>query len=291
MNPIVLAIISVSVIGLLCAVMLSIASKIMAVPVNENESKIRECLPGANCGACGYAGCDGYAAALANGEEDKTNLCVPGSDGVARDIAGILGVEAADVIEQVAIMHCRGDCDKTQDKMDYQGVQSCKAAKLFYGGRGSCVYGCLGLGDCMNVCPQNAISIVKGIASIDTGECVGCGLCAKECPNHIITIENDNLRTMVTCNNHDKGAVTRKVCSHGCIGCQKCVKNCPVQAISIDNNLASIDYSKCIHCGKCEEVCVTGCIMDADFRGLWNKPVEETVQAQDDIRVEEKEEA
>ncbi len=282
MNAIIIAIVSVAVIGLICAIILAIASKIMAVPVDETAQKIRECLPGANCGACGFAGCDGYAAALASGEIKKTNLCVPGSEGVAKKVADVLGVEAEEVIEQVAVIHCRGNCDYTADKMDYQGISSCKAAKLFYGGKGSCTYGCLGFGDCAAVCPQGAICIEKGIANIDPRKCIGCGLCAKTCPNKVISLEVDTIRTMVTCNNHDKGAVTRKVCSHGCIGCQKCVKNCPAEAIVVENNLAKIDYSKCQHCGKCEEVCVTGCIMDADFRGLWNhaKPIEEPATTQ-----------
>jgi len=279
MNGIVLAIVSVTVIGLICAIVLSIASKVMAVPVNETETKIRECLPGANCGACGYAGCDGYAAALASGEETKTTKCIPGSDGVAAQIAGVLGVEAEDVVEQVAVIHCRGNCNVTQDKMDYQGIESCKAAKLFYGGRGSCTYGCLGFGDCAAVCPQDAIYIKDGIANVNTHKCIGCGLCAKTCPNGLISVENDTIKTMVTCNNQDKGAVTRKVCSHGCIGCMKCVKNCPADAITVEKNLARIDYSKCIHCGKCAEVCVTGCIMVADFRGIWNKEKTEEQQA------------
>ena len=270
MNGIILSIVSVTVIGLICAVILSIASKIMAVPVDETQIKIRECLPGANCGACGYAGCDGYAAALASGEEKKTTKCIPGSDSVAAQIAGALGVEAEDVIEQVAIIHCRGDCDVTSRKMDYQGINGCRAAKLFYGGTGTCTYGCLGLGDCANVCPQDAICIEKGIAHVDTRKCIGCGLCARTCPQHLITTEADTIRTMVTCSNHDKGAVTRKACTHGCIGCQKCVKTCTAQAISMDNNLSKIDYSLCVNCGQCIEACPTGCIMEADFRGLFN---------------------
>ena len=270
MNGIVIAIVSVTVIGLICAVILSIASKIMAVPVNETQSNIRDCLPGANCGACGYAGCDGYAAALASGEETRTTKCIPGSDGVAAQIAGILGVEAEDVIEQVAVIHCRGDCDATHKKTDYQGIESCRAVKLFYGGTGTCTYGCIGLGDCAKVCPQDAICIEKGIAHVDTRKCIGCGMCVRTCPQSLITTEADTIRTMVTCNNHDKGAVTRKACSHGCIGCQKCVKNCPVQAISMNNNLSVIDYSLCTGCGTCDDLCPTGAIMEADFRGKFN---------------------
>ena len=270
MNSIILAIVSVSVIGLICSIVLAVASKIMAVPVDETEVKIRDCLPGANCGACGYAGCDGYAAALAKGEIQKANMCVPGGDSTARKIADILGIEAGDVVEQVAVIHCRGDCDVTGDKLNYQGINSCAAAKLFYGGHGKCTYGCLGYGDCASVCPNNAICIEKGIARIDTRRCIGCGLCAKKCPNGLITTEDDTIKTMVTCNNKDKGAVTRKSCTHGCIGCFKCAKECPAHAITVENNLAKIDYSKCIHCGKCAEVCTTGCIMVADFTGIHN---------------------
>ena len=65
---ILIATLIVAAVGLFCAVMLVLAAKFFAVSEDETEKSIRECLPGANCGACGYAGCDGYAKALA---EDK----------------------------------------------------------------------------------------------------------------------------------------------------------------------------------------------------------------------------
>ena len=110
MNPILLAVLSVAIIALLCSVMLVVASKVMAVPEDPLFPAVRECLPGANCGACGYAGCDGYAKALASGEEKRTNLCVPGGDGGAAAVAAVLGVEAEDVEEMVAAVVCGGDC-------------------------------------------------------------------------------------------------------------------------------------------------------------------------------------
>ena len=109
MNPILLAILAVTVIGVICAVFLAVASKIMAVPENELAKQIRACLPGANCGACGYAGCDGYAKALAEEKGIQTNLCVPGADTVSRQLSDLLGVEFQDVVEQVAMVKCRGD--------------------------------------------------------------------------------------------------------------------------------------------------------------------------------------
>ncbi len=255
-------------IGILCAVILVLASKFFAVEVDETYSKVRECLPGANCGACGYAGCDGYAAALANGKEKNAGLCIPGGDGAANAVAEILGLEVGDVVEKVAVIHCYGDCEHTSNKMDYVGIETCEAAKLMYGGQGKCVYGCMGFGDCVKVCPQEAICIENGIAHIDTRKCIGCGLCAKACPRGLITIMNDVERVIVTCNNTEKGAAVRSKCSNGCIGCKKCEKNCPSEAIKVENNLARIDYDKCTNCGLCAENCPVGCILVSDFSGI-----------------------
>ena len=66
MNEILLPILLVAGIGLVLGLGLAIASKVMAVPVDEKEEKITEVLPGANCGACGFSGCAGYAAALSS---------------------------------------------------------------------------------------------------------------------------------------------------------------------------------------------------------------------------------
>ncbi len=251
----------VTAIGAVCAIILVLASKFFAVDEDETVKKIRECLPGANCGACGYAGCDGYAAALAENGGVKTNLCVPGADATARQIADILGVEFEDVVEKVAVIHCLGDCNHTSNKMDYVGIESCEAAKLMYGGRGKCVFGCIGFGDCAKVCPNDAICIENGIAHIDRRKCVGCGLCAKACPRGLIEIVDDVEKVFVTCNNSEKGAAVRVKCTNGCIGCKKCEKNCPEGAITVENNLAKIDYSKCSKCAKCAEGCPVGCIV------------------------------
>ena len=271
MTEILTAVIPVVIIGIICAAVLVIASKLMAVKEDERFPKIRECLPGANCGACGYAGCDGYAKALCENSDTPTNLCVPGADAVSKQLSEILGVEFEDVIEQVAVVHCAGDCTHTQDKVEYKGIESCAAAKLLYGGKGSCTYGCLGLGDCMNACPKNAIYIKDGIAHVDQHECIGCGICTKTCPNHIISLVADVEKVVVTCSNQDKGAVTRKVCSNGCIGCKKCERVCPSKAIKVVDNVAVIDYSKCPDCedfGICAKNCTTGCIMISDLSGI-----------------------
>lgn len=261
MNAILIPILAVTIIGLICGVGLAVASAVMAVKEDERFPAIRECLPGANCGACGFSGCDGYATALLE-PGTKTNLCVPGGSEAAEKLAEVLGVEAESVEPKTAIVHCGGDCDKTEPKEDYRGIATCQAAKMLFGGSGTCSFGCLGLGDCMKVCPNEAISLVKGIAVIDTALCAGCGLCAKTCPQSLISVIPKAAKTAVLCSNKDKGAVTRKACSAGCIGCMKCVKTCEHEAITVDGNLASIDYAKCVGCGKCAAECPTGALHD-----------------------------
>ena len=265
MTDILFAVLIVTGIGLVCGIILAVVSKFTRVEVDEQVEKLRACLPGANCGACGYTGCDGYAFALKNGA--KTNLCVPGADAVAKDIADILGVEAEDVIEQVALVKCTGTCGVVDRKYEYQGITSCAAVKTLYGGSGNCVYGCLGYGDCVNVCPNNAVSIKDGVAVINPDECLGCGLCAKICPNRVISMIPDVQRIAVRCRNKQKGADTRKICKNGCIGCKKCELNCPTKAIKVTDNLAVIDNSLCDNCGKCAEVCPVKCIEVANFTG------------------------
>jgi len=262
---ILLPIIAVTVIGLVCAIMLVVASKVMAVPEDETYVQIRACLPGANCGACGYAGCDGYAHALADGSEDRTNLCIPGADAAAASVAAVLGVEAQDVVEMVAFVACCGDSSCTTLKHEYHGISSCAAANLLFSGDGACSHGCLGYGDCVAVCPNDAICIEDGLAHVKPSLCAGCGMCAKACPNHLIKIVPDTIKTIVRCSNVDKGAITRKACTKGCIGCKKCEKECPVGAITVVNNVAIIDHSKCTNCGHCAEICTTGCIAAVDL--------------------------
>ena len=252
-------------IGLLCSVILIVANIFFAVKEDETAVAIRDCLPGANCGACGYSGCDGYAKALSDKVADKTNLCVPGGDGTAKQIAAILGVEAEDVVEKVAYVSCNGTCDAVKKMYEYSGIKTCRAAGMAYSGDKFCSYACLGYGDCAAICPENAIAIENGVAHIDPQKCIGCGMCARECPQSIIRLINDTSKVVVKCSNHDKGADTRKICSNGCIGCMKCQKTCQHGAIKVENNLATIDYSLCTGCGECAKACPVHCIDFGNF--------------------------
>ncbi len=258
-NDVLIAFSVVAGLGLIAAVLLALASHFLHVKEDETYLNVRACLPGVNCGACGYAGCDDYAKAVAEGNA-KTNLCIPGADAVSKEISNILGTEFQDVVEMVAFVRCNGNVNATSKNNVYDGIVSCAAASMIYGGPNACNYGCLGCGDCAKACPSGAICVMDGIARINREICTGCGLCVETCPKDIIEIIPQTATVAVLCSSKDKGGVARKKCANACIGCKKCEINCPEKAIAVENNLASIDYSKCTGCGLCAENCPTNCI-------------------------------
>ncbi|HZK72054.1 MAG TPA: RnfABCDGE type electron transport complex subunit B [Clostridia bacterium] len=242
-------------IGLLAGIILTIASKLMAVEVNEAVNKVHEALPGVNCGACGFSGCEDYAKNIIDDKTVKTNLCTPGGSEVAMKISNILGIDFQAVVGLQAIVKCSGTLGNTSYVMEYEGLQSCAANKLFYRGRGACHNACLGYGDCTSVCEFDAIKVVDNVAHVDKSKCVGCGMCVAKCPQHIIKIMPASQKIFVRCSSTDSGGYTKSVCKAGCISCKKCEKVCPVEAIMVKNNYARIDVEKCIGCKKCMEVC------------------------------------
>ncbi len=247
-------IIIVGVIGLLAGIVLAVASIVMAVPKDEKAEALEAVLPGANCGACGYSGCPGYAAAMAKGEA-QPGLCSPGGAAVAAQCGEILGSGAVSMEKKAAVVHCMGSADNTEEKMNYDGLSSCTAATQLAGGASSCRFGCLGLGDCLRACDYGAIEICNGLAVINQDRCVACGKCAAACPKSLIRIEPVKPLAVVRCSSCDKGRDTMKACKVGCIGCMKCQKTCEFGAITVKNGLASVDPEKCTGCGQCAEAC------------------------------------
>ena len=254
-------------ISLILGVLLALISRFFAVEEDATVKAVRSCLPGVNCGACGYKGCDDYAAAVANGSA-KPNLCVPGAEMTAKELGEILGVEVETPEDMVAYVHCNGHCEATTKKAAYDGITSCKAAAMLYGGPNACRFGCLGLGDCAKACPSNAICLKDGVAHVDTTLCLGCGLCSTICPKQVISLIPQVTEAVVACSNTDKPAEARKACTNACIGCRKCEKACEHQAVTVTNNLAKLDYDKCVGCGRCAEVCPTGAMRRVVFADI-----------------------
>lgn len=241
--------------GLLLGIVLGIAGKLLAAAVNEKEVAVRACLPGVNCGACGYAGCDAYAAAVA-AETAPTNLCVVAGEKGAREIAAVMGKAAGKVQKRAAVVRCSGSCKHTGDKYIYDGVKTCAAAAVAPGGgQRACEYACLGFGACAEACPQQCIDIIDGVAVVQQERCIACGKCVAVCPKELITVQAAERPYTVRCSSHDKGKAVKDVCDIGCIGCGLCAKVCPVDAIKMDRDLARIDQELCIACGACAEKC------------------------------------
>ena len=269
--------------GLVFGLVLAAASKVFYVETDPRLDQLNECLPGANCGGCGFAGCGAYAEAVLKGEA-PVGKCASGGNEAAKAMAAIMGVEAGEVTRKVALVRCSGA--RTYDaegnltkgakmKATYEGFHDCLAASRV-GGSGplSCKFGCLGYGSCTKVCKYGAISVKNGVAVVDEDLCVGCMACAQVCPRKIITAVEPSQNVIIACNSLAKGAVTNRACTVGCIGCGKCMKNCPSGAITITNNLAQIDSSKCTNCGECAKVCPKGLIKDSNVENLGDpKPV------------------
>lgn len=250
---ILIATLVVGTIGLLIGVALVAAGAFFHVEVDEREAAVRANLPGNNCGACGYAGCDALAAAIVSGSA-PANACPICSADAAQAIGAVMGVSVSAAQRRVAHVHCSGSCAKSPAQVSYVGIADCRAAALAGLSPSACSYGCMGFGSCAKACPQDAIVMVDGLARVRSADCVGCGLCVDTCPQGLISLIPDGVFS-VRCSSHDKGPAVKKVCTAGCIGCGLCVKQCEYGAITLDNNLAHIDPDKCTGCGKCAEKC------------------------------------
>ena len=246
-------------IGAIFGVVLTFASKAFHVDTDERISKVAENLGGANCGACGYPGCDALAEAIVRGDAPVDACTACGSEKTAA-IARIMGVEVAARQDNVARVLCQGEKGIANERYRYIGYDSCHAAAALSGGPKVCPYSCLGLGDCMDACHFGAIRINNGIASIDPDKCAGCGNCAKACPRSVISLMPRDTTVMVRCRNESVARTAREACMKACIGCKKCERTCRYGAIRVENGYASIDREKCTRCGECAAACPCGCI-------------------------------
>ncbi len=254
MSSIIIATVVIGLVGVLVGIGLVYIGNKFHVDVDERESAVREVLPGNNCGACGYAGCDAMAAAIADGEA-PVNGCPVGGAAVAEKVGQIMGVSAEAAARKVAFVRCNGTDEHTSKRNEYYGIQDCRAVVLGGIPYSNCAYGCLGLGSCSEVCPENAIRFRNGVAVVNKEACVGCGLCVKNCPRHLIELVPYDQKVLVRCSNPEKGKSVKENCDVGCIGCKLCTRQCESGAITVDEALARIDYSKCTNCGKCAEKC------------------------------------
>src|SRR3989339_37943 len=257
---IILATLILGILGFVFAALLGLAAQKFHVEEDLRVSTIMAILPGANCGACGSAGCHDFAEKLIKGEVAVSGGTVGGHE-VAQKIAHIMGVEGEDIHKKIATIHCGAKSSQRKKKAEYFGVKTCSASNIVDGGGLFCRYGCLGYGDCFCVCPFDAIAMKDGLPVVDPEKCTACGKCVSACPRSIISLRLYAAKVYVACSSHDKGADVRKICPVGCIACKICEKQVP-EVFKVEDNLAMMDYSKLdISCDIAIEKCPTKCIV------------------------------
>jgi Na+-translocating ferredoxin:NAD+ oxidoreductase subunit B len=261
---------TLSAIGTSAAVVLYFVSQKFKVYEDPRIGEVENSLPAANCGGCGYAGCRAFAEACVKASELGDLHCPVGGNDTMSLVAGILGLEPVKKDARVAFIRCNGTCDHRPKTSTFDGAATCAIAASVYSGETDCQWGCLGYGDCYNVCDFDAIELRSdlGVPRIIDDKCVACGACVEACPKNLIELRKKfpkDRKVVVACRNTDKGGIARKACAVACIGCSKCEKECKFDAITIENNLAFIDSDKCKLCRKCVPVCPTGSIIEENF--------------------------
>ncbi len=269
--PSIYSIATLAALAVVFGLFLSIAMLKLKVTKDPRIEKVANELPGANCAACGMPGCSAYATRIVE-EKFAVDLCPVGGAETAGKIAAIMGlVYAGSQAAVTARVRCHGGRAETSMRFEYGGPKTCAAAEGIMGGFKLCGYGCLGFGDCVRVCPFDAMYMDDtGLPMVRFDRCTGCGLCVKACPRKIITLAPKGNDIRVMCMNEEKAPIMKKGCSVGCIACKLCEKACrealaetkpgvdPATielAIEVDNFLARINYDRCIQCYRCVYVC------------------------------------
>ena len=256
---ILIPILSLAALGMLFGIGLAVASKKLAVLIDPRLEKINSLLPGSNCGACGRAGCFGFAEMLLSGKSSP-DACKVSEDNIKEQIARLLGQSLQKQVKTIACLHCHGGT-KVRDRFIYQGIEDCAAVNICLGGQKECVFGCLGFGSCARVCPFDAIKMLEdGLPMVIEDKCKACNKCVLACPKKLFSLVPVTGKVYVACSSHDANRDTKAVCPVGCIACGLCVKACKFDAICVIDNLAVIDYNKCTSCGDCVKVCPVKCI-------------------------------
>lgn len=246
-------------VSLVLGILIMVISKVCTVKEDPRVKEVTEHLAGANCGACGYAGCSGFAQALVDGNA-KLDSCGQTTAENKIEISNILGVAVDGNTEPtVAVVACSGG-NKCNDKYDYQGYGNCINQNMLAGGRKACQAGCMGSGSCVDACPYLCIECYDGYAHVDPDLCRSCGLCIQTCPKKLIKRVPKSAKIYVACSTECRGKDVMNQCQAGCISCGKCERTCPNGAIHLVNNVPIIDYAKCTGCELCLNACPRHCI-------------------------------
>ena len=231
-------------VGLTFGVFIALANAKLKVWEDPRIGSVTDLLPGANCGACGFAGCRAFAEGVVGGDIAPAD-CTVASDLDREDIATFLGVDAGEADKKVARLLCAGGTDVAVMKALYHGVESCGAAVAVSGGGKGCAWGCIGMSDCAVACDFDAIHMNDfDLPVVDVEKCTSCGDCVDACPLDLFVIMPLDHKLIVQCKNLIDGDEATEVCSVACTACGRCVQDAAPGLISLESGLAVIDYSK-----------------------------------------------
>ncbi len=267
-----------AVLGGLLAFFLAIADKRLYVYEDPRIGEVEELLPHSNCGACGTAGCRNFAERVVLGQIEPGSCTVNTSDQNEK-IADLLGVAMGDVEKRVARLACAGGKHVAKMRAQYSGLSSCRAATMAGGGGKSCSWGCLGLGDCADVCEFGAIKMdAQGLPVVDLAKCTACGDCVDICPKNLFSIHGVSHKLWMACRNEQDGDVAEAACEVACTACGRCVVDGAPELIHLEKNLAVIDYARNDSASRhAIERCPTGAIVwiegDRIFKGKAAKKI------------------
>ena len=251
-NLMIVSILSMTGLSVFFASILAFADKKLRVEEDPRISDVYAFLPHVNCGACGYVSCHDFAEHIITAGEEPLKCRVLG-DEAKENLLKYLGKDAAETFPYIPLIHCAAESKNKVPVADYKGVPTCRAANLAFGGGMECEYGCMGLGDCADVCPFGALYMENGLPRLVQEKCTGCGKCAATCPRNIITMQEKKHAKLyyVACNTHDGALRVRKICGVGCIACGICQKISAEGFFTVTDNLSRADFSKQ---GKQEDV-------------------------------------
>lgn len=154
------AVLSLTALGALLGILLGIANRHLRVEGDPIVEELLAVLPGSNCGQCGFPGCAGAAAAIAEGSASPT-CCPPGGRALAAVIAARLGIQV--------------DLSGVAD----EGPRIAAVAEEL----------CIGCCRCLKVCPTDAIiGGPRQIHNVLREACTGCANCIVRCPTEAVAM-------------------------------------------------------------------------------------------------------